>query len=103
MSKHLGSKLYKLETENEAIILFHCLGCDRSHPYRVRSSDPKRPVWSFNGDVEKPSFSPSLLVHGSAETPRCHLFVTDGQIRYCSDSEHDLAGQVVALPDWKEL
>jgi len=30
---------------------------------------------------------------------RCHSFVVDGRIQFLQDSEHELAGQTVDLPD----
>lgn len=90
--------------------LFWCPGCNKSHPYRVarHPNEPEHtPVWGFNGDLERPTFTPSLLVFPSAPRPdgsvyqrRCHLFVTDGKIIYCGDSDHALANQTVDLPDW---
>jgi len=59
--------------------------------------------WSFDGNFESPTFSPSLLntwqfVGGKPEK-RCHLFVKNGQIEYCSDSTHSLAGKTVPMVD----
>ncbi len=90
------------------LISFYCPGCKYGHAYRV-AKHPQEPdtvpIWSFNGDYEKPTFTPSLLVNGSggnSRYPRCHLFVTDGKIIYCSDSDHELAGQTVDLPDYED-
>lgn len=64
------------------------------------------PVWQFNGDLERPTFSPSLLIYegrypdGTLGYPRCHSFVRAGEIQYCSDSGHDLAGQTVEMVDY---
>lgn len=84
--------------------LFWCPGCACPHPYRIARS-PREPasvpVWGFNGDLERPTFSPSLLVN--ANTPgarRCHLFLTDGALHFCADSDHELAGKTVPCPDW---
>jgi Tol biopolymer transport system component len=81
--------------------MFYCPGCNDPHPYYVKHI-PGNPltVWTFNGDMERPTFSPSLLVYPSGQYPRCHLFLTDGQIQFCGDSGHSLAGQTVPLPDW---
>lgn len=54
--------------------------------------------WSFNGDLEKPTFSPSLLVYASPVQPRCHSFITDGRIAYQSDCDHASAGKTEELP-----
>ena len=71
---------------------FECPGCGYGHAYDKR--------WSFNGNVDRPTFSPSLLVN--ANTPgakRCHLFVTDGKIQFCGDCDHDLRSQTVEMGD----
>jgi hypothetical protein len=79
-------------------IWFHCPGCNTLHPYQV-NPEAKGPKWQFNGDVEKPTFTPSLLVDKDRPERRCHLFLTDGRIQYLSDCFHTLAGQTVDLPD----
>lgn len=67
--------------------------------------------WTFDGDMEHPTFTPSMneLVNGPGEhhnaelpTRRCHFIVTRGQINYCGDCTHDLAGQSVPLDVWPE-
>lgn len=81
--------------------VFWCPGCESHHQYGLG--------WTFNGDVYKPTFSPSLLVYqpdaaGKRDKTLCHLFVTGGQIKYCSDSPHKLAGKTVPMepPPWDE-
>ena len=66
---------------------FWCPGCEDAHPF---VTDPNSDtVWSFNGDMESPTFSPSLGVlsdeylrdwQNQPRTYKCHLFVRDGQI-----------------------
>ena len=70
----------------------------RTEPWDRGGGEPG-PVWGFSGSVESPTFSPSLLIHpdGEISHPRCHLFVVAGQIRYCADSEHPLAGKAVDM------
>lgn len=65
--------------------------------------------WTFNGDYERPTFKPSILVKGTdwdGKVPGqgitrtvCHSFVTDGRIQFLGDCTHSLAGQTVDLPD----
>ena len=60
--------------------------------------------WDFNGDFEKPTFRPSMLMQYPAENPetghvREHFFVTDGKIQYLSDCHHSLAGKTVEMID----
>jgi hypothetical protein len=81
---------------------FRCLGCEDEH---VIPTKPHAQGWDFNGDEERPTFSPSILVHaivttdGRTITPRCHSFVRDGRIEYLGDCTHILAGQTVDLPE----
>lgn len=96
---------------------FRCPGCDSVHGITVESPNG----WGWNGDLERPTFTPSVLVHphktlidptlkGDAltapenvtDTPRCHSFVTDGRIQFLGDCTHALAGQTVDLPPWRE-
>lgn len=78
---------------------FHCPGCRYDHWVRVRGSEP---VWQWNNDVEKPTISPSLLVHKDTPTARCHSLIVDGKIQFLDDCFHDLKGQTVELPNYEE-
>lgn len=86
------------KNSEDGLWLFYCPGCEKAHPFDKR--------WSFNGNVERPTFSPSLLLHPhptkDGHSPRCHLFVRDGAIQYCGDCEHGLAGQTVPMEDWND-
>ena len=77
-------------------IYFLCPGCNQEHVIDK--------TWEFNGDLEKPTISPSILVsgyrfgEGNEQIPfRCHSFIIDGMIRFKSDCTHDLAGKTVEL------
>lgn len=72
----------------------------------VRQARPGAPGgWSFNGNYERPTFQPSVLVtydgpdagQDGAPPAVCHSFVTDGQIQFLGDCTHALAGQTVPL------
>lgn len=85
--------------------------------------------WGWNGDAERPVFTPSVLVTHGLWTPPvtpenieqwrierweqrkvqyvCHSFVgcngaQPGQIIFLGDCTHALAGQTVDLPPWPE-
>jgi hypothetical protein len=67
--------------------------------------------WTFNGDIHRPTFSPSMneLLNGegphhNADLPtrRCHFIVSDGEIQYCGDCTHELCGQTMPLEPWTE-
>jgi len=73
---------------------FWCPGCECSHAFTV-------PPWVFNDDLEKPSFTPSLLCNQSHPDSRCHSWVTDGMIKFFDDCHHSLANKTVPLPDYK--
>lgn len=87
---------------------FHCPGCKCAHIYvTARPPGEKGPIWTFNGSLESPTFSPSLLMNGDEKyknptTPRCHLFVENGTIKYCGDCEHELRGKTIPMQDIEE-
>lgn len=77
---------------------FECPGCKSDH--MISTNLKFSPIaWEFNGDVNSPTFSPSLLVWGSEPTLRCHSFVKNGKIEFLSDCFHGLKGQTVDLPE----
>jgi hypothetical protein len=78
--------------------MIFCPGCKCCHGIWVDKPDPVNGChWSFSGDLERPSFSPSLLISGV-----CHSFIRDGRIEFLSDCKHELAGKTVDLPDFDE-
>lgn len=109
------------------MLLFWCPGCDGAHG--VRHGAGPGPRWGWNGDVNKPTFTPSINVvydhlseasrarntafhaeHGRYMTHEelpydqrdvCHSFVKDGRIQFLGDCTHALAGQTVDLPAWR--
>lgn len=97
---------------------FYCPGCKTKHVYTTSECAEAKLQWKFNGDLDKPSFTPSLLnrwgkhVDANWQEPKgtapdggwsgiCHLFVTDGKIIYCSDSTHAYAGKTIEMEDIK--
>jgi len=71
-----------------------CPGCKDMH--RIPET------WEFDGNMERPSFSPSVK-HGwlwgeKKESKVCHYFIKLGQIIFCSDCTHPMAGHTVPLP-----
>ena len=78
--------------------MFTCPGCDEWHGCKV-------PGWTFNGDMDKPTFSPSLKVtmkRHEQPTRICHSFIKDGMIQFLNDCHHKLAGQTVEIPEMDE-
>jgi len=75
--------------------VFFCPGCKCGHPVEV-------PRWSWNGSMEKPTFSPSLLCNMNDPKTRCHSFIREGKIEFLSDCFHELAGKTVEIPAWDD-
>ncbi len=82
---------------------FECPGCGDYHaPYVHPYKNESGATWKFNEDLDKPTFSPSILVQvkfKDRQTKICHSFITDGRIRFLSDCTHSLASKEVELPD----
>lgn len=79
---------------------FVCPACDQVHT--INNS------WKFNGDVDNPTFSPSVLVQGARgfNPPvkfKCHSFIKEGKIQYLSDCSHEFAGKTVDMVDVMEV
>lgn len=102
---------------------YWCQGCEEPHGVKV-------PGWSFDGDLVRPTFSPSVLVTSGHYTPgwagsncwctysadlvakggppsaftcyRCHTFIQAGMVRFLGDCTHALAGLTLDLPDLPE-
>lgn len=83
-------------------LVFHCPGCACGHGVWVTKRNRNGAQWTWNNDLERPTFAPSLLVtiSNGPDVPKmvCHSFVRDGQIQFLGDCTHGLAGQTVPLP-----
>lgn len=84
-------------------VSFRCPGCGWPHTIRIAPDDCFRgqPLWTWNGDDEKPTFAPSILVRGGELQGICYSFVRNGEIQFLNDCKHGLAGKTVPLPDWE--
>lgn len=104
-------------------IIMDCPGCGENHLFttgftneEARQKEVDRrlkhfmgaphqpcPIWNFNGSLDWPTFTPSMLLEHTVGDPprkvRCHLYVTDGRLAFLSDCTHGLAGQTVDLPE----
>lgn len=67
-----------------------CPGCERLHTL------PKS--WGFDGNLARPTFSPSFLQMPSPVQKRCHYNVVSGQLVFHGDSDHAYAGRTVYMP-----
>ena len=83
----MGIKLRTaIRGDGKKIYTFYCPGCKHSHMFNEQ--------WNFSGDINAPTFSPSL-----DDTGRCHLYVKNGKIEYLSDCTHEYAGKTVEMED----
>jgi hypothetical protein len=90
MENRVVAQLSNSAGEKENKYMFYCEGCKQNHSFDER--------WTFNGDIVKPTFTPSLLYNASVPNrPTCHSYVTDGKIQYLNDCTHTLAGQTIDL------
>ncbi|ANZ48669.1 putative ammonia monooxygenase [Erwinia phage vB_EamM_ChrisDB] len=116
----------RVKGTSDGKLSFLCPGCEVRHTVNVKT--PNGPQWQWNGNSDKPTLSPSVLVRSGhytdghtgdcwctylAEHPEedpadvftcgvCHSFVRDGRIEFLSDCTHALAGQTVDLPELEE-
>ena len=82
--------------------IFHCPACGHSHVFYTVRQRLNGPLWHFNGNMERPTFRPSLLVNkdlSNKSVPRCHIFVTGGRIQYLNDCTHEFAGKTIEMED----
>jgi len=106
-----------LRSGEDGRLMFRCPGCNEIHT--IQHGVGIGPRWTWNGDVNYPTFSPSILVTGMLPMTeeqheayelgyglpepipmRCHSFVADGKIQFLTDCTHALAGSTVELPPW---
>ncbi len=116
----------RLHPNSDRYYSFICPGCGDTHTIKVKVPEDQN-GWTFNGDVNNPTFQPSLLVRsghyaydhkpescwctyneaqkekGEPESSftcyRCHSYITNGQIQFLAACTHALAGQTVPLPE----
>lgn len=102
-------------------LTFICPGCALDgqtglHMLPVSGDIPEgRARWDFNGNLEAPTLSPSILTRAAHRRAKkdgewidigefvCHSFLRNGVFEYLSDCTHALSGQSVPVPpleDW---
>ena len=111
-----SGRIYEVDPEQRVFIgegdgvkyaVMYMPGYDNLIMIQVEGSEG--PAWYWNGDVYKPTFSPSILsrlpLGGERRTIRNHVFVRDGRIQFLNDCSHKLACLTIDLPklkDWPE-
>lgn len=99
-------KIEPINQHNKLIgFTFYCPGCEMQHLIYTDSAGDNNPIWAFNGDHEKPTFNPSLLITYSRNKKliRCHSFIRGGKIQYLKDSTHKLAGEIIDMLDIEKI
>lgn len=91
-------------------IVHWCPACKEVHQFAIDTPNSTGAKWQWNGNVEAPTFTPSMLIRWGKYAPHirlpyedsgiCHYTLTAGVINYCSDSTHVMAGKSIQLPDW---
>lgn len=93
------AKFLKIEDakDGQPDYLFDCPGCGNSHGVWTQNHNVHTGAkWQFNGDVNKPTVTPSILVRhnsfrsivdgigvtGTEYEHVCHTFITDGRIQF---------------------
>lgn len=83
-----------------------CQGCECTHAIAVEKPFSNGAKWTFNGNMDLPTFSPSVKTWWQrwGKPHVCHYFLTNGKINYLSDTTHKFSGQTVDLMDlpWDE-
>lgn len=79
-----------------------CPGCEEPHWLNVEQpTEPGGPQWDFDYDSKAPTFSPDVIVgRPGGDEVVCHYYLVDGVLFFMDDSDHDLGGCSVDLPDW---
>lgn len=109
--------LQELHKEGVGLIGYShwCPACDHPHAYYTTvhyvHEGRSNPVWTFNGNLTAPTFSPSMSIKWAYKANQedapdiqrcCHYNLTDGMITFHGDCTHSLVGQKVPLPPWPE-
>jgi len=90
--------------EKYQALMFCCPGCaemfdsDGIHILPINGTGPN-PTWGFDGNLEAPTLTPSILTGKGEPGKRCHSFLRGGVFEFLGDSSHSLAGQKIPIPD----
>ena len=82
---------------------FWCAGCQMPHSVNVALGSEPGPLWVWDGDLDRPTISPSVRVTYGRADRQCHFFLKGGVVEYLGDCTHELTNQRVPLldmPSW---
>ena len=100
--KNYGRSVNAAGADMGIVYVFYCPGCGYDHPIHTGGDPLAHPQWEFNGDLARPTISPSLMVNRDAPGQVCHSFIADGRIQFLSDCWHPLAGQTMEIPEYED-
>lgn len=93
-----------LTSEHGKQVWTWCPGCDSMHPFTVESDGQLNSgtTWSWDGNLERPTFSPSLLCYGAVhlcegEHPPAICADPDG----CGQLNHRIGHEVAGVLTWR--
>lgn len=97
------ARLYKVQN-CPGDYAFDCPGCGFLHLISDKTSKTPGATWEFNGNLDRPTFSPSYLLWNDDPVTKkrlrtCHSYIVDGKIQFLGDCTHELKGQTVDLPE----
>jgi len=108
MTKAILRRVSDGELEYDAL-MFWCPGCEHVdeeggrhgglHMLAVNSSVTS-PQWDWDGNLELPTLSPSIL--SRTDTLVCHSFLKQGVFEFLGDCTHQHANTKVPIPDLPE-
>lgn len=88
--------MVKLVEGTPGVFIHFCPGCKDFHYFHTTYKNRSNASWSFDGNLEQPSFHPSMNIGPSY----CHYWLKLGKIEFLGDCHHALKGQTVDLPDF---
>lgn len=103
MIKTMKSHLKKADSGDYLIIDIPSIGI-LTLPVITQGSRDKhaRAVWTWNGDLEKPTLKPSIKTQKGLEKEVVHLWLNDGICKFLSDTTTDVANKELPLNDLPE-
>lgn len=101
----MTAKLHKVEKQlgsSSPDFMFWCPACQFGHGVWTTEANAHTGArWTFDGNFEIPTISPSLLIHHGANGKEiCHTVVSCGVINYCSDCTHAMAGKSIPMEEF---
>lgn len=98
----------KLRWTRPGVLIHWCPGCEMIHPVHIGMPNHLGAKWTYNEIPDCPTLSPSVNISlgttAAGIERRCHYWLRNGKLEFCSDTTHEYSGQTINLPDlpWDE-